>query len=178
MRETIQNEYFEWLYEFICHTKRVDRTSFKKLFRQLHDIEFTFTIPLDRNRAVDGCYLRDRFIESRNYIEYAEYLYGPCSVLEMIIALALRCEETIMDDATKGNRTSQWFWRMITNLGLGSMIDAVYDPEYVENVIGRFLNREYESDGHGGLFIISNCDQDLRDVEIWIQAMWYLNSIS
>ena len=34
-----------------------------------------------------------------------------CSVLEMMIALAIRCEEHIMDDPDVGNRTGQWFWK-------------------------------------------------------------------
>lgn len=50
----------------------------------------------------------------------ASYLDNrPCSVLEMIIALAIRLEEHIMDDPDIGNRTGQWFWDMIVSLGLG-----------------------------------------------------------
>ena len=101
----------------------------------------------------------------------------PCSVLEMILALAYRCEE-IMDDANVGNRTGQWFWKMITNLGLGAMTDQLYDPEYVEKTVRNFLNRKYEPDGHGGLFVIRNCEYDLRKEEIWTQMTWFLDSIT
>lgn len=54
--------------------------------------------------------------------------------LEMIIALAIRLEEHIMDDPDIGNRTGQWFWDMIVSLGLGS--------EGLIDVIRRFLNRD------------------------------------
>lgn len=83
-----------------------------------------------------------------------------------------------MDDPTMGDRTGQWFWGMIINLGLGCMTDDQYDEEYVESVVRRFLNREYEPDGRGGLFRVRRCEYDLRNVEIWDQLGWYLNSIT
>lgn len=81
-----------------------------------------------------------------------------------------------MDDPSIGNRTSQWFWRMITNLGLGHMNDDVYSKKEVSYILKRFLDREYERDGRGGLFRIRNAD-DLRNVEIWTQLLWYLDTI-
>jgi hypothetical protein len=102
-------------------------------------------------------------------------LDGPCSVLEMMIALAVRCEEHIMDDPNIGNRTGQWFWGMIVNLGLGAVTDERYDARLVDERIGRFLNRDYEPNGRGGLFTVRNCKYDLRDVEIWYQLCWYLD---
>ena len=95
----------------------------------------------------------------------------------MIAGLALRCEENIMDDPQYGDRTGQWFWGMISNLGLGSMTDDRYDRAYVDFVIDRFLNREYEPNGRGGLFTVEKSKKDLRRVEIWYQMCWYLDSI-
>jgi hypothetical protein len=94
----------------------------------------------------------------------------------MMVALASECEET-MDDPNVGDRTGQWFWGMIVNLGLGSMADYNFDYDYVDGVIQRFLNREYEPNGRGGLFTIRNCTEDLRTVEIWSQLCWYLGTI-
>lgn len=83
-----------------------------------------------------------------------------------------------MDDPDIGNRTGQWFWGMIVNLGLGSMTDDLYDEKLVETAINRLLDRRYAPDGTGGLFTVKNCDRDLRKVEIWYQLCWYLNSIT
>ena len=96
----------------------------------------------------------------------------------MMVGLAIRCEETIMDDTNIGDRTGQWFWGMIVNLGLGSMFDNNYDRQLVETNVERFLEREYDYNGKGGLFTIRHCDRDLRDVEIWYQLCWYLDSIT
>ena len=96
----------------------------------------------------------------------------------MMIGLAIRCEEWIMDNPNYGNRTRQWFWSMISSLGLGSMHDERFDEAYVKQIVIRFLNREYQPDGRGGLFTIRNCEYDLRDVEIWYQLCWYLDDIA
>ena len=110
-------------------------------------------------------------------VKILDALDGPCTMLEMMVALAIKCEE-IMDDASIGDRTGQWFWGMIHSLGLSSMSDRVFDRDYVDDVIARFLDRDYEPDGRGGLFTVRHCSHDLRTVEIWYQLSWYLDSIT
>ena len=145
---------------------------------RLHEVPFRYSIAKDGGRADDGIDLRYRFATTYKKVENAErYINEPCSIFEMILALAIRCEETIMDDPRYGDRTGQWFWGMITNLGLGSMTDDIFDSEYVDNVIETFLDRKYESDGAGGLFTVRNCDCDLRTVEIWYQLCYFLDTI-
>lgn len=174
----IEEAYFEWMSNIVCGKRFSKNISYRELLIHLHNVEFTYIMSRDANRAADGVALRYRFAHEHAGIEDAEaYLEGPCSVLEMLIALALHCEEQIMDDPRVGNRTGQWFWGMIVNLGLGSMTDGRYDERYVDDILERFLNREYESDGKGGLFTIKNCKKDLRDMEIWYQLNSYLNSI-
>lgn len=175
IRETMGSEYFEWLSEIVCVNRFTRHTSFRKLLLYLHETEFRYLIHRDRNRADDGTNLRYRYKLSTGR---PSYQYGPCSVLEMMVALSIRCEETIMDDPGVGDRTSQWFWAMIVNLGLGSMTDDRFDISYVEEVVERFLERDYEPDGRGGLFRIRNCDRDLRTIEIWYQLCWYLDELT
>ena len=165
----IKNEYFDGLCGIVCKDLFAPQISYKKLLSYLYNTDFRYIIPKDQNRAEDGIALRERF---------GHFFYGPCSVLEMMIGLALRCEESIMDDPRKGDRTAQWFWGMITNLGLGSMTDDRFNPRLVEDIVETFLDRRYDPDGKGGLFRVRNCDRDLRDVEIWIQLLWYLDNIA
>lgn len=177
-RDDVKNEYFDWLYNLVSEKRYSNSLSYRKLLMRLHDIEFVYSIRKDKNRAADGVNLRYRFAIGKDEDYILNCLEGPCSVLEMIIALAIRCEETIMDDPTIGNRTGQWFWGMITNLGLGSMIDSRYDKATVDGIVNRFLNREYQPNGKGGLFTVRNCKYDLREVEIWTIMLWYLDSIT
>ena len=178
----ITNDYFAWLCNLVCEDRFAKAVSFDRLLAHLHDTVFRYSIPRDRNRAEDGIELRYRFSlvydngYSPDYI--VDILDGPCSVLEMMIALATRCEEDYMDNPHLGNRTSQWFWGMVVSLGLGSMSDSRYDERLVDDILDRFLDRDYAPNGKGGLFTIRNCDRDLRDVEIWYQLCWYLDSIT
>lgn len=176
LEDRIHDEYFEWLCKLIDIDRFDRQVSYRKLLVRLLDTEFTWTVPYDDNRADDGIQLRRHFALERDDLTLTNYITGPCSVLEMLIALAIR-GETWMDDAQYGNRTGQWFWGMIHNLGLSPMIDSEFDRNYVDEVITRFLNREYEPNGKGGLFTIRHCNCDLRTVEIWVQLSWYLGSI-
>ena len=184
----IREEYFEWMCGKVCQFKSIrgnefydrfaDGVSFRKLLSYLHDVEFTWEYPMDRNRSDDGISLRDRFTYELNYEPYIlDYIDGPCSVLEMMIALAIHTEEDIMDDMRVGDRTGQWFWCMVVSLGLGGMNDRNFDKRTAEDTVARFLNHEYEPNGRGGLFTIRNCAYDLRDEEIHVQRNMYLNSI-
>ena len=172
----IDTDYFEWMCDIVCKDRFSQETSYRKLLAYLHSIEFTYSIQKDYNRAEDGKSLRYRFAYFDHYEEFVTILEKrPCSVLEMMVALAVRCEKSIMDDAQYGDRTGQWFWGMITNLGLGSMTDDKFDRKYVSSVIERFLNREYEPDGKGGLFRVRHSDYDMRTVEIWYQLCYFLD---
>lgn len=176
-KDIIENEYFEWLFRLVCNENQPEDVSYRKLLMRLHRIPFRYSIPKDGNRADDGKNLRHRFACAYPNINDAElYLSGCCSVLEMMLALSIRCEETIMDDPKIGDRTRQWFWGMIKNLGLGSMTNDRFDKKFVDEVVTRFLDRDYEPDGTGGLFTVKNCRYDLRTVEIWYQLCWYLDS--
>lgn len=178
-RRNLEDQYFDWMYDIVCGDRFADDFSYSKLLSHLHDIEFTYSVRLDSNRAKDGVNLRRKYAyETRFDDDILEYITGPCSVLEMILALAIRCETEIMNNPRYGDRTGQWFWQMITNLGLSSMVDSRYDMFYVESIIATFLNRDYEPDGRGGLFTIKNCEHDLRNVEIWHQMLWMTNGIT
>lgn len=175
IRDDICNEYFEWLYGLVCRTKYAGGISFRKLLTYLHATEFRYSLPMDENRALDGIALRWRFVCDRDYPDdILDDLVGPCSILEMMVALTFKCEE-FMDDPDIGDRFTQWFWHMIVSLGLGSMDDRSFNKRKVEASINRFLDRDYEPDGSGGLFTIYDYDRDLRDVEIWHQMCWYLD---
>lgn len=174
----LNNKYFAWMYQLVCTTGYSKHSHYRKLLDHLHDIKFTYIHPMDSNRAEDGVNLRYRFAYEHSYDGALVRAYldnGDCSVLEMLVALAVKCEDDIMEDSDIGNRTGQWFWTMIDNLGLSDMNDLAYDECYTDYVIGRLLNREYKRDGEGGLFTIKNCSRDMRSVEFWYQAMFYFS---
>lgn len=178
MKNELINEYFEWIYQLVC--KDTKGLSYRKLLCKLYDTPFNYTIAMDGNRAEDGVDLRYRFGYECGFANsaVADYLDNKdCSVLEMMVALAIRCEEHIMDNPDIGDRTGKWFLDMIVNLGLEKMTDDRFDKRYVERILHRFLNREYGRNGDGGLFTVHHSRIDMRSVEIWYQAMWYLDEV-
>lgn len=168
----INKTYFKYLCDYVVQPRK---NHYKKLLSFLHSKEFTWDYEMDANRAYDG-------IELRRYFELDTgnsrvYLSGPCSILEMMVALSIRIEKDIMEDLRYGDRTSQWFWIMIHNLGLGQMTDAKFDEDEVDEILDIFLRHDYEPNGRGGLFIIDDEEEDLRDEEIWTQMCWYVNTL-
>lgn len=179
-KDYIINQYFEWMYGLVCDKKNSKNNNYRKLLCYLHSRDFDYIIALDSNRAGDGIELRYRFGDIFNYPQavIADALDDrPCSVFEMMVALAHRCEESIMDDPDIGDRTGDWFWSMINNLRLHRLTDDNFDKRFADYTIDKFLKREYCSDGTGGLFTVTNRNEDMRNVEIWYQMMWHLDEI-
>lgn len=184
----MRKRYFEWLLHFITSfDDQYYGKYYQKLMKQLHEIEFIWdkNIDLDEDRATYGMDLRREFadIEGIRLGENLEPLDGPCSVLEMMIALAIGCEnEDPMSDEeeTRLNRTGTWFWNMVKNLGLYNNDDYNYSRELTKKNIDIFLYREYKRNGKGGLFTVSkqHRDKDMREIDIWWQAMLYYDEIS
>ena len=172
----IEARYFEWMLELVCGERYASDISYRELLWHLHNIEFIYYIPNDYNRAADGVALRQQFAYYMELPDADRYIVGPCTVLEMMIALAIRCEK-IMDNPEFGDRTAQWFWKMIANLGLNGMSDERFDAATVEEVIDIFMDHDYKPDGRGGLFTVRNCNKDMRDLEIWVQMCYFLDSI-
>lgn len=169
----MREKYYQWLVSLVAndgyHEKYYD-----KLFKILFTTEFTWTIRLDVNRAADGVELRQRYRDATG--EYCG-VENHCSLLEMMVALAVRCEETIMCNDDYGNRTGDWFWGMIVSLGLDREDDGSINEYRVNDILNRFLAHNYDSDGKGSLFYIPGIKEDLRQVEIWYQCMWYLDTL-
>ncbi len=176
-KRELNEEYFNWMYQLVFANEK--RRSYRKLLKYLNSVEFTYILDFDSNRAEDGMDLRYRFGYEHDYNGpmIAAYLDDrPCSVLEMMVALANRCEEQIMDDPHAGCRRGQWFFSMLASLGLSGMNDENFVRSDAEGIVSRFLSRQYARNGEGGLFTV-NSRHDMRSVEIWYQLNWYLDSI-
>lgn len=175
----VKCEYLSWMMRLVS-TKTHRSNQYKKLFEKLYERQFQVVNAFDENRVMDGEALRYQFGEDSGYIqpEIAESIDDrPCSVLELMVALASRCENQFAYDPKYGDRTGVWFWEMIESLGLINMTDDRYDGQYVDYVIDRFISLDYKPNGEGGLFTIQNPKKDYRQVQIWYQMCEYLNQI-
>lgn len=178
-KNDVLNLYYNWLTQIICEDEQ-QAGDFSKLLTRLHLTEFTWIIANDCNRATDGMDLRVLFSDETSVPMRLIKLYLPeyCSVLEMMVALARRLELSIMGDPDGYDCTGRWFWDMVGSLGLEGMYNAAYDQNFVDEAIKCLLNRKYTKNGDGGLFYVKQVGKkDFRKVEIWYQALWYLDEV-
>lgn len=174
------DEYFWWMYRLVIPKKMHRDQEMSKVLRYLHSRTFTFMIPMDENRAEDGKELRYKFARYSDIpVDVIDATFGdnPCSVLEMMVALAYRCENQIMENDIYGDRTSYWFWKMLNSLGLDILTNDVFTIMYAKNVVDDLLDRAYSPDGKGGLFYIPRFRDDMRKMEIWYQMHAYLETV-
>ncbi len=156
-------EYHQWLLDFIRLGDYCDR--YERLLIFLSGRRFTWFVDHDDNRAEDGFALRLKFSDEDFW---TSRMPSRCSVLEMMIALSMRCEDVVYDP-DEGDRTAIWFWTMIDNLGLMEMDNRRFDREYCDEVLDCLLDRRYEKNGRGGLFHVRDPKVNMRKSEIWYQ---------
>jgi hypothetical protein len=172
--ELLNKEYFDWLCSYVGGRSR------RKLLQFLYRTPFVYTVPLDGNRYEEGVNLRYQFGDEK-HIHY-RYVTGwldnrDCSVLEMMVALSLRIETHITGDPDYGDRTSFWFNEMLKSMHLDTMVDSFFNEEEAEERVSCMLQRRYLRNGDGGLFTLKRTRKDLRHVEIWYQAMWFIDEV-
>lgn len=184
MQSELEKRYFDWLVSKISGSGKYYRydnlaADHQKLLTYLYERSFNYYIlPMDGNRSEDGIELRySGFGDEMNIDQHEIERYldrRDCSILEMMVSLAIRAESIVGDD-TIGDRTGLWFWCMVGSLGLLGMNDENYDEVQVTIVIDNFINHNYEPNGRGGLFTVQNPSHDMRDTEIWNQMCWFLS---
>lgn len=167
----MDDRYFKWLLEKV--TANLSNFRYWKLSEWLFNEPFTWSIRNDENRAEDGIALRKEYILNGKKIS-DELMNSPCSVLEMLIALSVRCDRDILGDPDvyKGGKL---FWIMINNLGLDVYDDAWFEEDDVGDIIDIWLKRRFDTRGNGSIFPCQKPCQNQRKVEIWIQMYQFLN---
>lgn len=165
--------YFHWLLDKVNLDKHTVE-SYHDLLEALYDRIFYAKHPDDNNRISDALSLRHQYM-NQNRTSFADG--RDVSVLEIMVSLALRMED-IMTDMEQGDRTENWFMYMIASLGLYHMRYGSFNRLIFDDVMHRFLEREYSELGIGGLFALDNPPTDMRTAGIWCQANWYLSSFS
>lgn len=169
--ELPDDTYLRWLYRQVASVSLRDPSrTYWSLFRHLYQTEFVWNIPNDDNRFEDGRALRYEFIDASGITSVDhDWLWLPCSMLEMLVALSRRC-------AFEADGTARaWFWHLLHNIELHEITDDKPFPEEdVDEVISNLIWRTYEPTGQGGLFPLKNAERDQTKVEIWYQLAAYL----
>lgn len=146
-----------------------------RLFEIMHDINFNCILERDDNRYDDGVELRDEYTIPDDYYDFInEFMNRPCSVLEMLLGLAIRVDDEFIGDPAE-EHPEIFFMEMIKNLGLDRFKGDRYRDVDVVKIVLRWINREFEKDGRGSPFPIKYDCRDQRYLEIWDQMNVYIS---
>lgn len=193
----MQERYFKYMMGIVgIKDGMIKDRCYSMLFHHLHRIIFTPFVGLDINRAHDGKGLRYDFIyysnqkivefngkeiSRREKWSYSEEdmvnIEGPCSILEMIIALCNRRWDYRQDAYSA---PYDMFVDILHNLKLTRYDDGHYNHDRVAFIIDRVNQREFDEDGKGGMFPIPDFVmdgvwfKDQREIDIWFQVDKYL----
>lgn len=176
----IISRYFDYLTTVIKSSCLIQER--RELFplQILFETEFYDLVPHDENRIADAKKLREDFLKSsQNLPQEIDMIrdMGPANCLEVMVALAERME-FLSNNGDGVDRTGYWFWQMFHNLDL-SVETNKDNIELYKAKIQRFVDRQYEPTGHGGLFPIRdvkylNRPIDATKEELWAQMQAYL----
>ncbi len=165
---------------YLCDMMIAGLPEHKNYYRLLHDLdskEFIWSIPMDEQRDISACNLRNEFFDV-NYPDVDHYiLHGPRSVLEVLAAFSRSIETKLMGEP--GNdHIERWFGEMLDNLGLLVYRDSRYNPQKVDEILNIWLERRYDSRGNGSIFPLKSGkfdDRDMRQTDMWYQMQFYLD---
>lgn len=168
--EKNERSYYNYLVRLV---RTPESKRYTLLLEHLWRKEYYSILPNDQNRVKDGLFLRREVNEGQDF--------GPCRVLEMLIALSRRMEFQLY--GTDYDKTyKDLFWELVNNLDLIKFdnIEAAKDAMYLEidHILTNWIERRYSPDGYGGVFPLNKWkknDGKQTEVEIWYQMMLYLS---
>ena len=169
--EKNERSYYNYLVRLV---RTPESKRYTLLLEHLWRKEYYSILPNDQNRVKDGLFLRREVNEGQDF--------GPCRVLEMLIALSRRMEFQLY--GTDYDKTyKDLFWELVNNLDLIKFdnLEADKDAMYLEidHILTNWIERRYSPDGYGGVFPLNNWQKssgiEQTEVEIWYQMMLYLS---
>lgn len=171
--EKIWDDYMRFL---ILRANLQQFKDLEKIFKLLHNISFSYVLYRDNNRAEDGVALRKIYLENNYLADHLLKMFQnrECSVLEMLIGLAIRVDNEYIGDP--GEEHPEYFFiEMIENLGLCRLKQGPHMNRVVYTIAKTWMDRKFKRNGQGSPFPVKYDDRDQRELEIWDQMNSYVN---
>lgn len=176
---SLNDNYFKWLLG-ILGFKEPMSCRYISMLSYMYSTDFKLTNPIvghDDNRINDGFELRATYSNNFTDPDLPKVFNDPVSVLEVLVAFAMRIDDDIMYDGSL--HASKWFFIMIDNLGMTNFtddrlgLDWVIDDE--EQILDIWMSRQYGPDGNGTIFPLKSTVFDQRKLEMWYQMQEWFN---
>ena len=145
IRTKTRSAYLAWLKNLVgCKGYFDENKTYHFLFNRLYEIEFYFTNAMDSNRNTEGRSLRNQWemLVRENYSALDIYsdpnddydfsaldTYSSVSILEVLIAMCIKYENSVAYNPKKGDRTRFWFWNLMQLSGLDAFDDCSYNAD-------------------------------------------------
>ena len=168
--------YFDWLVEAVRGNDE-EHVDMIPILDYLYDKRFEWEHPLDRNRVADALLMRRDYADETGSPYPADVKKKDCSVLEVLVRLAMDIENHITGDP-ENPQPEIWFWQWLENLGIDERCCGEgYDERYLEQQIDNWMEGNITSRGKGGPFRLRHPSGDMRNKDMWGQCMAYINEV-
>lgn len=178
---SLMTRYYRWL----CSELGVDpkESKIESVCSMMMISPFVSDMWEDQNIVESALYSRREFVRDQDPIAKREFYraMGECSVLEVIAILIRKMSYMLLGNHLASSNQGALFFELLDNLGLSWINDDAFSRdedgcrEYIEDVMSRFVGREYEENGDdGGLFPLENPPEDMREMSLFQQLDAYL----
>ena len=93
------------------------------------------------------------------------------SIGEVLIAMCVKMAYNVMGDADPG----LYFWEFLDNLGLLNYPNKKFDKFEVDQIVKKWLKKDFKKNGIGSPFPIPNTSFDLRTFDMWRHCNLYIS---
>lgn len=162
--DTEKAQYTRWLLSYLGATD----CNYIFLSSMLNSIEFYYSIPDDKNRAVEARELREKYIK-----EYGEELLD--SMPAAVTAFEVLCTLAIHAEWVVDMKPYEWLIIFIQNLGLDFLTDENWSMDgesFVVATVHKWLDRRFSPNGSGSPF--RSAIHDVTTISMWNAMQWYL----
>lgn len=171
--------YIEWLVTSsgLGLDRSIDINSIVGVLTLLQNTDFTFS-SMDRPRVDDAFDLRSIYVDNCIKINDDPRVYGCSSVLEVLIAFAIRVDMEVVGNPSDP-RPDILFLNWIKNLGVLITDDkwTVEKSNLVRKKLSKWMNRDYKDDGKGSIFPLKSPSFDFYKADMWDQMYkFYYNN--
>lgn len=168
--QTEEAKYFRWLLLTKLELPKASFDKYEYMLVKLWHKEFYSNVLMDSNRTIGGRALRMEF-------GLAEDEFGVARVLEVLVHIALKGEFMVRGSRYK-KTSADLFFEMLKNLDLLYFDNRkiIENPDCyikIDEVLTKFLGREYGDDGKGSIFPLKKPAENYSGTELWYQLQAY-----